>query len=210
MVITSGLLKAVARQRHRADRRNPRHRQHPARRSSTGAASAPAQEPTLARPTVVLVPEIAFLTNDAWPIVRGTANGRGAPLLLMDQLLQGHSLRAHHPRKHQRPLRSSPAGADHDRQYMMGGFPVWIDAPAKVSLFAYDNRSFVVESYLDTPTPVTVSTAGASPASAQSRHRRSDGRQTHSAKAGQPRPGQRTEFKFEMPAAQLRWHLEQE
>ena len=28
----------------------------------------------------VLVPEIAFLTNDAWPVVRGIANGHGAPL----------------------------------------------------------------------------------------------------------------------------------
>jgi hypothetical protein len=33
----------------------------------------------------VLVPEIAFQTNDARPVVRGTANGRGAPLLLMNR-----------------------------------------------------------------------------------------------------------------------------
>ena len=37
----------------------------------------------------VLVPEIAFLTNDAWPVVRGLANGRGAPMLLMDRYSKG-------------------------------------------------------------------------------------------------------------------------
>ena len=29
------------------------------------------------------------MTNDAWPLVRGTANGRGAPLLLMDHYSKG-------------------------------------------------------------------------------------------------------------------------
>jgi hypothetical protein len=37
----------------------------------------------------------------------------------------------------------------------MAGFPVRIDAPAGVSLFAYDNHTFVVESFLDHETEVT-------------------------------------------------------
>ena len=37
-----------------------------------------------------------------------------------------------------------------------------LDAPAKVSLFAYDNDTFVVESYLDKPAQVTVTVAGTS------------------------------------------------
>jgi hypothetical protein len=46
------------------------------------------------------------------------------------------------------------------RQHLLADFPVQIDAPSRVSLFAYDNRTFVVESYLDQPTQVTVSTEG--------------------------------------------------
>ena len=46
------------------------------------------------------------------------------------------------------------------RQHLTGDFPVQIDAPSLVSLFAYDNRTFVVESYRDQPTPVTVSILG--------------------------------------------------
>jgi hypothetical protein len=46
------------------------------------------------------------------------------------------------------------------KQYLLRDFPVEIDAPSKVSLFAYDNHSFVVESFLDAPAQVTVSTLG--------------------------------------------------
>jgi hypothetical protein len=46
------------------------------------------------------------------------------------------------------------------KQYLMVRFPVTMDAPAKVSLFVYDNNTFVVESYLEAPTEVTVGTLG--------------------------------------------------
>ena len=46
------------------------------------------------------------------------------------------------------------------RQHLMADFPVQIDAPSVVSLFAYDNKTFVVESFRDQPTPVTVSVLG--------------------------------------------------
>ena len=36
--------------------------------------------------------------------------------------------------------------------------PVRIDAPAKVSLFVYDNGTFIVESFLDEPVDITVTT----------------------------------------------------
>jgi len=110
----------------------------------------------------VLVPEIAFLTNDAWPVVRGTANGRGAPLLLMDRYSKGILYVLTIPENANDLYALPQATITAIKQYVMGGFPVWMDAPAKVSLFAYDNKSFVVESFLDGPVKVTVSTLGAS------------------------------------------------
>jgi len=38
----------------------------------------------------------------------------------------------------------------------MGDFPVRIEAPVKVSLFAYDNGSFIIESFRDEPAAVTL------------------------------------------------------
>jgi len=42
----------------------------------------------------------------------------------------------------------------------MRGFPVRLDGPSQVALFAYDNDTFIVESYLPAETDVTVSVAG--------------------------------------------------
>jgi hypothetical protein len=42
------------------------------------------------------------------------------------------------------------------KYYSLGSFPVRLDAPGKVSLFAYDNQTFVVESFADTKTDATV------------------------------------------------------
>ena len=110
----------------------------------------------------VLVPEIIFETNDAWPIVRGTANGRGAPLLIMDRYSKGILYILTIP-ENPNDLYSLPQGVlTQIKHYLLDGFPMQVDAPSKVSLFAYDNHTFVLESYLDTPAQITVSTPGAS------------------------------------------------
>jgi hypothetical protein len=153
----------------------------------------------LGKTDFLLVPEIAFLTNDAWPLVRGTANGRGAPLLLMDRYSKGILFVLTIP-ENMNDLYALPQPVlTSIKQYIMSGFPVWLDAPAKVSLFAYDNKSFVVESYLDAPTQVTVSTAS----SALHLHNLSTGEvmegKPTAAQGRRSRAGQRTEFKFEVP-----------
>jgi hypothetical protein len=108
----------------------------------------------------VLVPEIAFMTNDAWPVVRGTANGHGAPLLLMDRYSKGILYVLTIP-ENTNDLYSLPQPVlTSIKQYLMLDFPVQLDAPAKVSLMAYDNHTLVVESFLDKPADVTVSTLG--------------------------------------------------
>jgi len=109
----------------------------------------------------VLVPEIGFMTNDAWPVVRGTANGRGAPLLLMDRYSKGILYVLTIP-ENPNDLYSLPQPVlTAIKHYVMANFPFLLDAPGKVSLFAYDNRTFVVESYLDENTQVTVFTGDA-------------------------------------------------
>ena len=47
------------------------------------------------------------------------------------------------------------------RSYVLGDFPVRIEGPAKVSLFADDNGSLIVESFRDEPAAVTVLTTEA-------------------------------------------------
>lgn len=144
----------------------------------------------------ILMPEIEFQTNDAWPIVRGTASGRGAPLLLMDKYSKGILYVLTVPENANDLYALPQAVLAQLRRYLLVRFPVSMDAPAKVSLFAYDNKSFVVESFLDAPTAVTVATLGGA------RHIRNlatgeviDG---HAAPAHPGQVEQRTEFKIEV------------
>jgi hypothetical protein len=108
----------------------------------------------------VLFPEIDFFTNDAWALVRAMANGRGYPLLLMDRYGKGilyiWTIPENFNDLYNLPVPVTTA----IKNYVMRGFPVRLDGPGQVALFAYDNNTFIVESYLPTETDATVSTAG--------------------------------------------------
>ena len=114
-----------------------------------------------ALPHDILVPQISFMTNDAWPEVRLTANGNGAPLLIEDHYANGLFLVLDIPGNAfdlydlPQPVLAAL------RRFLLRGFPVQFDAPSRISLFAYDNNTFVAESFLDHTAAVTVSLAGA-------------------------------------------------
>ena len=108
----------------------------------------------------VLFPQIVFLTNDAWSLVRAEADGNAFPLLLMDRYSKGVLYIWTIPENFTDlyALPSEVTGAL--KNYVMRGFPVRVDGPAQVALFAYDNNSFIVESYLSAATDVKISVAG--------------------------------------------------
>lgn len=103
----------------------------------------------------ILIPQVHFLTNDAWMLVEGIANGNGFPLLLNDRYGDGMLYVLTIPDNFTDLYRLPPQVLAAIRRVVMRDFPVRVDAPAGVSLFAYDNDTFVVESYLDTPVELT-------------------------------------------------------
>jgi hypothetical protein len=105
----------------------------------------------------ILFPEIDFFTNDSWPLVRAIAGGNGYPLLLMDRYSRGVLYVLTIPDNFVDLYRLPPAATTAIKNYLMRGFPVRLDGPAQVALFAYDNHTFVVESYLPAETDVRVS-----------------------------------------------------
>jgi hypothetical protein len=108
----------------------------------------------------VLIPQVRFFTNDAWPVIRGIADGNGFPMLLMDEYGKGKLYVLTVPDNFADLYQLPEGELDALRSYVMGDFPVRIEAPAKVSLFAYDNGSMVVESFRDEPVEVTVRVKG--------------------------------------------------
>jgi hypothetical protein len=109
----------------------------------------------------ILFPQIRFFTNDAWPVVRGIADNNAFPILLMDKYATGKLLVLTVPDNFTDLYKLPEPTLDALRSYIMGGFPVRIDAPAKISLFAYDNHTFIIESFRDQPTEVTLTTGAA-------------------------------------------------
>ncbi len=104
----------------------------------------------------ILFPEVHFYTNEDWAVVRGLADGRGVPLLLMDGYGKG-TLYVWSVPESMTDLYRLPDGVLNSlRRYFDQGLPVKLDGPAQVSLFEYNNGTFVVESFLDHPAAVRV------------------------------------------------------
>jgi len=108
----------------------------------------------------ILIPQVRFFTNDAWPVIRGIADGNGFPMVLMDEYGKGKLYVLTVPDNFADLYALPEAELDALRSYVMGDFPVRIDAPAKVSLFAYDNGAMVVESFRDEAVEVAVRVKG--------------------------------------------------
>jgi hypothetical protein len=108
----------------------------------------------------ILFPEIDFLTNDAWSLIRAEANGNGFPLLLMDRYLGGILYIWTIPENFNDLYALPPEVTGAIKNFVMRGFPVRIDGPSQIALFAYDNNTFIVESYLPVETDVKISVTG--------------------------------------------------
>jgi hypothetical protein len=108
----------------------------------------------------VLFPEIDFLTNDAWSLVRAEANGNGFPLFLMDRYARGVLYIWTIPDNFNDLYTLPPEVTGAIKNFVMRGFPVRLDGPSRVALFAYDNHTFIVESYLPGETDVKISVTG--------------------------------------------------
>jgi len=112
------------------------------------------------RKPAILFPEVRFLTNDAWGLVSAVENGNGYPLLLMDKYSKGILYVWTIPDDFRNLYALPPEVTSAIKDVVMANFFVRIDGPSQVSLFAYDNGAFVVESFLPNPVQVKVTVAG--------------------------------------------------
>ena len=104
----------------------------------------------------VLFPEIHFYTNEDWAVVRGLANDRGVPLLLMDHYGKGELYVLTVPEEMNDLYSLPPRVLDAIRRYVTADLPVRLEGPSQVSLFVYSNGTFVLQSFLDHTVAVRV------------------------------------------------------
>jgi hypothetical protein len=108
----------------------------------------------------ILIPKIDFMTNDAWPVIRGTASGGGAPILLMDRYGKGILYVLAIPDNFNDLYALPPGVLTAIRGYLTEDLPVRFDGHAQISLFAYDNGTFVVQSFRSAPAEIMVRVRG--------------------------------------------------
>jgi hypothetical protein len=108
----------------------------------------------------VLFPEIDFLTNDSWPLVRAEANGNGFPLFLLNRYSRGVLYIWTMPDNFAELYTLPPEVIGAIKNFLMRGFPVRLDGPAQAALFAYDNGTFIVQNFSANAAEVNISTLG--------------------------------------------------
>jgi len=105
-----------------------------------------------------LIPEIQYLTNDAWELVSGmTQNDLGYPLLIQATYAKGSLYVLTIPENFS-DLYSFPAEVlTQIRNVLLRDFFVRVESPGDVSLFLYDNDTFIVESFRPESVDVRIS-----------------------------------------------------
>jgi hypothetical protein len=109
----------------------------------------------------ILFPELRFYTNDSWPLIRGVTHAHGVPILLLNRYSRGVLYVLNIPDNPGDLYQLPQPVTNAIRSYLQADFPLRLDAPAQVSLFAYDNGSFIVQSFRSESAAVDVSIAGA-------------------------------------------------
>jgi hypothetical protein len=106
----------------------------------------------------VIIPQIQYLTNDAWELVGGrTQNDLGYPLLLQAGYGKGTLYVFVIPENFSDLYSFPPQILNRIRDVLLGDLFVRVESPGNVSLYIYDNNTFIVESFLPEVVDVRVS-----------------------------------------------------
>ena len=105
----------------------------------------------------ILMQQVMYKTNDSWEVISGMDSGLGWPFLHRDVYSKGTVYLLVVPDNFADLYNLPDAVLNSLRQTISAkDMPVSIQGPAGVSLFVYDNNTFIVESFLDENVDITV------------------------------------------------------
>lgn len=107
----------------------------------------------------ILIPQIGYRTNDSWELVSAIDGDNGWPLLHDADYGKGHLYVLTIPENFADLYALPQPVLDAIRKVITAHLPVRLEAPGKVSLFVYDNDTFIVENFRDEPVDVRVALA---------------------------------------------------
>ena len=96
----------------------------------------------------ILIPQIQYLTNDSWEEISAMGGYTGYPLLLSAGYAGGTLYVLTIPDNFSDLYRLPPEVLTHIKSTLLQDLFVHVESPSQVVLFAYDNNTFIVESFL--------------------------------------------------------------
>ncbi|MBN2523618.1 MAG: hypothetical protein JXB24_10110 [Bacteroidales bacterium] len=97
----------------------------------------------------ILIPQIKYLTNDSWEIVYALNGPNGWPILHEAEYAKGSLFVLTIPDNYADLSNYPEPVLNTIRAYLAGYHEVQLQAPGNVSIFMYDNHTFIVESFCD-------------------------------------------------------------
>lgn len=108
----------------------------------------------------ILIPQITYLTNDSWEEISAIRGATGWPLLHRAQYSKGYLYVLTIPENFSDLYLYPPEVLNRIRSVASQGMNLRLEGPSLVSLFLYDNGTFIIESFLSEPVKVKVVTTG--------------------------------------------------
>jgi hypothetical protein len=109
----------------------------------------------------IVIPQIQYLTNDSWEIVSGINGESGWPILHEADYSKGHLYVLVIPDNFSDLYNLPEEALNKIREVMGAQLPVQIEGLSGISLYVYDNNTFIAESFLDKGTAINIVTSTA-------------------------------------------------
>jgi len=108
----------------------------------------------------VLIQQIQYLTNDSWEVVSGISGPNGWPILHMAEYSKGKMYVLTIPDNFA-DLYNLPAEVlNRIRTVLCENLDIYIEGPSNISLYLYDNKTFIIESFLDNKSTANIVSNG--------------------------------------------------
>lgn len=104
----------------------------------------------------VLIPQIMYLTNDSWELVSGIDGPNGWPLLHEAGYSTGKLFVLTIPENFADLYKLPAKALTRIREELCAQLPAQLEGPANVSIYLYDNNTFIVESFQNETTQVNI------------------------------------------------------
>lgn len=104
----------------------------------------------------ILIPQIRYATNDSWELITALDNGVGYPILHQASYANGKLYVLTIPDNFGELYEFPKEILTAIKRVLMKNFFVYTESPSKVSLFVYDNNTFIIHSFKEHNTDVKI------------------------------------------------------